>query len=102
MNPSIKRLASDWKRYAGLVTAFAAALNASPRFFQQLTDNVTALKDLPSQTRWIAAGVCAVVALIWFFAAGRRESTLLRPERFVLSAAEQRDLVGRGTETRDL
>ena len=102
MNPRLKRLAIDWKTYAAVVTGFASVLNASPKFFQQLTDNITALKDLPPQTRWIAVGLLAVLALIWFFAAWSRKSILLRPERFVLSADEERHLVGREEEVRAL
>jgi Novel STAND NTPase 1 len=109
MNPRVKRLATDWKTYTGIMTALVSALSAAPEFFEKLTKGtraagsiVTGIKNLPTEGRWIAAGILAVAAVATLLAAWSRKSILLRPERFVLSADEPQHLVGREGEIRDL
>src|SRR5690349_5890019 len=102
MSSRIKRLATDWKSYASLVAGAGATLTMLADRISSGVKAVDALKALPPHTKWITAAVLAGLAVLGFLLALGRKSTLLRPDRFVVSADEPGHLVGRDTEIKAL
>ncbi|MEI7937662.1 MAG: hypothetical protein WCK27_13315, partial [Verrucomicrobiota bacterium] len=109
MNPRIKRLATDWKTYTGIIAAVVTVMAAAPGFFENLTKGIealhktfTELHKLSPDTRWIAVALFVLLTVIALAAAWSRKSVLLRPERFILSADDPRHLVGRDQKVKAL
>jgi hypothetical protein len=102
MSPRLHQLASDWKTYLGLLTLLAASTEAVANLYTQLAKDVPWLAQVGPHGRWVAVGVLALVAVFSLRAALARRSALLRPERFVVSADDPGQLVGREEEVIEL
>lgn len=98
----MSRLAKDWKLYVGVVAGLSSALAALTDFATQLGTAVTGLRDLPPETRWVAAAALLVLAIIALVAALSRRSRLLQHDRFIISADDPNHLVGREENIRAL
>jgi energy-coupling factor transporter ATP-binding protein EcfA2 len=98
----IQRLATDWKAYVAVVAGVASLLGAVTDLFTRLSQLSEGARQLPVETRWIAVALLAVVALIALLSALSRQSVLLRPERFGISADDPRFLVGRDDDLNGL
>jgi len=103
MSPRLQRLATDWKTaLAGLGIAVSAGLAAATELVNKLALAIAGVKDLPSEAKWLAAALLAALAVLALVSALGRRSTLLRPERFVISADDPEHLVGRDDEVKAL
>ena len=98
MSPRLQRLATDWKTYAGLITAAGAGVAAATDLVNAVASAVGEAVQLPPEAKWLAAGLLAVLSVLALVSALSRRSTLLRPERFVISADDQQHRVGRDDE----
>jgi hypothetical protein len=102
MSPRLQRLATDWKTHAGLITGVGAGLAGATGLVEAVAKAVNIADKLPPEAKWLAAGLLAALSVLALISALSRRSTLLRPERFVISAYEPQHLVGRDQEVKEL
>src|SRR5437764_9380813 len=95
MPPRLRHLATDWKTYLGLLAGGSALLVALTNFIDKLKDILKVLGILAWAAEWAIVGSLSFLALLALWAALTRRSILLRPERFLISAADPCHLVRR-------
>ncbi|HBL29915.1 MAG TPA: hypothetical protein DD490_24010 [Acidobacteria bacterium] len=102
MSPRLQKLALDWKAYVTLLGAAATATSAFIDLVKALAGSVSALKDLPPETRWLVTAVLLALTVVSLLATLSRRSVLLKKERFLLSSDDPAHLVGREEEAAHL
>ena len=102
MNPRLTKLTSDWKAYVALLTGTAAGISAGTGLVKTATEGIKALQGLPVETKWIVAAIFALVTVLFIVAALSRRSELKDQERFLISADDPNQLVGREEEIKHL
>ncbi|MGH8568845.1 MAG: hypothetical protein ACREXU_12740, partial [Gammaproteobacteria bacterium] len=103
MSPRLQRLATDWwNTLAVLVTGAGAVLTLATEIPDKLANAVAGVANLPPAAKWVLAVLFAGLSVLALVSAFGRRSTLLRPERFVISADDPEHLVGRDEEVKAL
>ncbi|MEO1528026.1 MAG: hypothetical protein AAFX06_21555 [Planctomycetota bacterium] len=88
----LRQFLQDWKTYAGMLSgAGAVALNWIDGF-----------DDLPAPLKWLSICGLAFVTLWALLSSMSRKSTMLRPDRFLITTEKPEELVGRETDLADL
>ena len=95
MSPRIQRLATDWKTYFALVSAGGSAITAYSGLFDKVKGAIEKWLALPPEAKWVAVALLGLLALFAAIAAWSRRSILLRPDRFIVSADDPEQLIGR-------
>lgn len=99
----MQRLATVWKEIAGgLVTGIGSYLTATSELLDKLTKLLPGFENLLLAAKWLVVGFLAVLTVLCLWSALSRRSTLLRRERFIISADDPQHLVGRDKEVKEL
>ncbi len=102
MSPRIQRLATDWKTYLALISAGRSAITAYSGLFDKEKGAIEKWLALPPEAKWVAVAFLGLIALFAAIAAWSRRSILLQRDRFIVSADDPEQLVGRTTEVEEL